>query len=69
MNFLVGLRQTQKQYDSIWVVVDRLIKTAHYIFVKSTLSAEDNAEIFVNEILAPRYSVIYHIILECTIHI
>ena len=36
MYFVVGFPQTQKQYDSIWVVVDRLTKSAHFIIVKST---------------------------------
>ena len=36
MDFVVGLPQTQKSYDSIWVVVDRLTKSARFIPVKST---------------------------------
>ena len=51
MNFLVGLRQTQKQYDSIWVVVDRLTESPHFIPVKSTYSVEDRAKIFIAEIV------------------
>jgi hypothetical protein len=31
MDFLVGLPQTQAGYDAIWVIVDRLNKTAHFI--------------------------------------
>ena len=27
---MVGLPKTQKGYDSIWVIVDRLTKVAHY---------------------------------------
>jgi hypothetical protein len=36
MDFIVGLPCTQSGYDSIWVIVDRLTKVAHFILVKST---------------------------------
>ena len=36
MDFLVGLPRTQKQYHSIWVVLNMLTKTAPFILVKST---------------------------------
>ena len=51
MNFLVGLPQTQKQYDSIWVVVDRFTESANFIPVMSTYLAEDYAKIFIDEIV------------------
>ena len=51
MDFVVGLPRTQKQYDSIWVIVDRLTKSAHFIPVKSTYSLEDYASIFIDEIV------------------
>jgi hypothetical protein len=31
MNFIIGLRPTVKNHDSIWVIVDRLTKSAHFI--------------------------------------
>jgi hypothetical protein len=38
MDFIVGLPFTQAGYDSIWVIVDRLIEVAHFIPVKMTYS-------------------------------
>ncbi|WVZ75514.1 hypothetical protein U9M48_023559 [Paspalum notatum var. saurae] len=35
MDFIVGLPRTQKGYDSIWVIIDRFTKSAHFIPVKS----------------------------------
>ena len=51
MDFLVGLPRTQKQYDSIWVVVDRLTKFSPIISVKSIYLAVDYAKIFIDEIV------------------
>ena len=36
MDFIVGLPTTQKGFDSIWVIVDRLTKSAHFIPVKTS---------------------------------
>jgi len=38
MDYIVGLPCTQKGYDSIWVIVDRLTKVAHFIPVKTKYS-------------------------------
>jgi hypothetical protein len=38
MDFIIGLPRTRDGYDSIWVIVDRLTKVAHFIPVKTTYS-------------------------------
>ena len=37
MDFVVGLPKTLGKFDSIWVIVDRLTKSAHFIPVKGDL--------------------------------
>ncbi|WVZ76071.1 hypothetical protein U9M48_024073 [Paspalum notatum var. saurae] len=39
MDFIVGLRRTQKVYDSIWVIIDRFTKSTHFILVKNRYNA------------------------------
>src|SRR6266540_2289670 len=39
MDFIIGLPHTPKGNDSIWVIVDRLMKTAHFLPVRSDFSA------------------------------
>jgi hypothetical protein len=50
LDFITGLPKTQKQNDSIMVVIDKLSKSAHFIPVKSTFKAINIAEIFMKEI-------------------
>jgi len=51
MDFIVGLPRTQKGFDSIWVVVDRLTKSAHFIPVNTRYSTKRYAELYVERIL------------------
>jgi len=52
MDFIVGLPRTQKGYDSIWVIVDRLTKAAHFLPVKTTYLTKQYAELYMNRILS-----------------
>ncbi|MCF8701880.1 hypothetical protein L3054_10855 [Corynebacterium sp. MC-10] len=51
MDFITGLPRTLRKYDSIWVIVDRLTKSAHFLPVRTTYSAEDYARLYIKEIV------------------
>jgi hypothetical protein len=51
MDFIVGLPHTRAGYDSIWVVVDRLKKAAHFIPVKTTYNIVVLAELYMSRIV------------------
>jgi transposase InsO family protein len=51
MDFIVGLPRTQKGYNSIWVVVDRLMKVAHFIPVNTTYSGSRLAELYISKVV------------------
>jgi hypothetical protein len=51
MDFIVGLPHTQSGYDSIWVIVDRLTKVAHFIPFKTTYSGAKLAESYMARIV------------------
>jgi len=52
MDFIVGLPKTAKGYDSIWVVVDRLTKSAHFIPVKTGYKSHQYAELYIARIVS-----------------
>jgi hypothetical protein len=45
MDFITAL-PTPRGYDSIWVIVDRLTKVAHFIPVKTTYKGSQLAELY-----------------------
>jgi hypothetical protein len=51
MDFVIGLPRTQKGNDSIWVIIDRLTKVAHFIPVKTTFGGATLARIYLKEIV------------------
>jgi transposase InsO family protein len=51
MDFVTGLPPSQSKKDAIWVVVDRLTKTAHFIPVNVRDSMEKLIEIYTLEIV------------------
>jgi hypothetical protein len=51
MNFIVGLPYIEAGYDSIWVIVDRLMKVPHFISVKISFSGAKLAELYMSRIM------------------
>jgi hypothetical protein len=51
MDFIVGFPLTERRHDSIFVVVDTLTKSAHFIPVHMTYHAPDIARVFISEIV------------------
>jgi hypothetical protein len=51
MNFIVGLPRTSRGYNSIWVIVDRLTKSAHFIPVATTYRVGQYAELYISHVV------------------
>ncbi|XP_052490817.1 uncharacterized protein LOC128043053 [Gossypium raimondii] len=51
MDFLSGLPLTPTKKDSVWIVVDRLAKSAHFISVRTNYSLQKLAELYISDIL------------------
>jgi hypothetical protein len=51
MDFIIGLPTTQSGYDSIWVIIDRFSKVAHFISVKTTYKGAKLAELYIARIM------------------
>ena len=52
MDFVVGLPKTQKGHDSIWVIVDRLTKSAHFLAFKTTYTVAQYAQMYLDSMVA-----------------
>jgi hypothetical protein len=50
-DFIVGLPRPLDGYDSIWVIVDRLTKVAHFKPVKTTYSGAQLVELYMSRIV------------------
>jgi len=51
MDFISGLPRTQRNHDAIWVIVDRLTKSAHFLAIRMDYSLESLAELYIKEIV------------------
>ena len=51
MEFIIGLSPTQKGFDSIWVIVDHLTKSAHFIPVSTRYLPHQYAKLYVTHVV------------------
>ncbi|GKC52225.1 putative reverse transcriptase domain-containing protein [Tanacetum coccineum] len=63
MDFMTKLPRTSSRHDIIWVIVDRLTKSAHFLPMHEDYKMERLARFYLNEIVA-RYGVPISIILD-----
>nr|GEX12389.1 reverse transcriptase domain-containing protein [Tanacetum cinerariifolium] len=50
MDFVLGLPRTPSGYDSVWVIVDRLTKSVHFLPMKKTDNIKKLAQLYLKEI-------------------
>ncbi|GKC76011.1 putative reverse transcriptase domain-containing protein [Tanacetum coccineum] len=67
MDFVSGLPRMPYRYDTIWVIVDRLTKSAHFLPMKKTGSMEKLMRLYLKEIVC-RHCVPVSIILDRDSH-
>jgi hypothetical protein len=61
MDFIMGFPHTSYGYNSIWVIVDRLTKSAHFIPISTTYRVRQYDELYLSHIVR------YHGILKTII--
>ena len=52
MDIIVGLPKTSNGYDSVCVIVDRLTKAAHFLPVKTTHTAMQYAQLYIDRVVS-----------------
>ncbi|GJY19335.1 putative reverse transcriptase domain-containing protein [Tanacetum coccineum] len=67
MDFVSRLPRTPSGYDTIWVIVDRLTKLAHFLPLKKTDSMEKLTRLYLKEIVC-RHGVLVSIVLDRDSH-
>lgn len=50
-DFVIGLPRSHRVFDSIWVIVDQLTKSGHFLPVKTTFLTEDFVKLYIQEIV------------------
>nr|GEU70315.1 putative reverse transcriptase domain-containing protein [Tanacetum cinerariifolium] len=51
MDFITKLRKTKSRHDTIWVIVDRLTKSAYFLVMRKDYSTHRLAKLYIDEIV------------------
>ena len=51
MDFVTHFPRTQQRHDTVWVIVDRLTKSAHFLAVRMTFALERFCRLYIQEIV------------------
>ena len=51
MDFVTHLPRTLRKHDAVWVIVDRLTKSAHFLDVRITFTLEEFCKLYIREIV------------------
>ena len=51
MDFVTHLPRTSRRHDAVWVIVDHLTKSAHFLAIRITFTLEEFCRLYVREIV------------------
>ena len=50
MDFVTHFPRTLRRHDAVWVIVDRLMKSTHFLAVRTTFTMEKFCKLYVHKI-------------------
>ncbi|KAJ9547405.1 hypothetical protein OSB04_019948 [Centaurea solstitialis] len=51
MDLITKLPKTPRKFDAIWVIVDRLTKSAHFLAIRESFTSKQLADLYVKEVV------------------
>ena len=51
MDFVTHLQRTQSRHDVVWVIMDRLTKSTHFLAIQMTFTLEELCQLHTREIV------------------
>ena len=51
MDFVTHFQRTSRKHDAMWVIVDRLTKSAHFLAMQMTFTLEEFCRLYIQEIV------------------